>query len=370
MAATQVSIILPTYNESQNIVGMLRSIGEIMPKSQTIVVDDNSPDGTGHVVEEYLRNTKRHVVEIIHRKTKTSLSAAIMHGIQHARGETIVVMDSDMSHPPQLIPKLVEALRHHCDIAVASRYMRGGDIVGWPVRRRLLSHIGTKVARWCLGIKESDPMSGFFAFRRSMTEGISFDGLGFKMLMEMLVKAKGARIIEIPYTFRDRTRGRSKLGWDTIFDYARSVWRLYIHSRYREERRSVRFLYKAGRFFTVGALGFLVNYLVSYASGTSAEVWYIHANMLGIVSSMSTNFVLNKVWTFQDHDFGVKRVLSQYGKFVGLSSAGAAIQLGIVYSLVEDGWSYPLSLAIGVLTAALGNFLLNKKITFGEKLWS
>ncbi|MBT3328493.1 MAG: glycosyltransferase, partial [Nitrosopumilus sp.] len=128
----QVSIIIPTYNESENIINILHSIKEIIPKNiltQTIVVDDNSPDGTGKLVEDYLKNVKKmadHTIEIIHRKAKNGLGSAILNGIQQAKGDTIVVMDCDFSHPPQIIPKLVESIKkYQYDIAVASRYIKG-----------------------------------------------------------------------------------------------------------------------------------------------------------------------------------------------------------------------------------------------------
>ena len=375
MKQPQVSIILPTYNESQNILGMLRSIRESIPtaiSAQTIVVDDNSPDGTGRIAEEHkrsIRNLANYTVEVVHRRAKTTLSSAILHGIRHARGDMIIVMDSDFSHPPQIIPKLLEALRNRCDIAVASRYMRGGRIDGWPVKRKIVSLFGTVIARNVLNIKTADPMSGFFAFRRNLLDGVSFDGLGFKILMEMLVKVRGARIIEIPYTFRDRRGGSSKMSGGVIKDYFKSVWRLYRYGG-AEPRKSVRFLSKAGRFYTVGTSGFLVNYIISLLlTQQNPEFWYLHANILGIASAMSTNYILNKVWTFQDRDFSPRCIIPQYAKFAGFSSLGAAIQLGIVFSLVEGGWSYPASLGIGVLTAAFGNYVLNKKWTFKEKLW-
>lgn len=371
----QVSIILPTYNESQNILEMLRHIKEIIPRqvsSQTIVVDDNSPDGTGHMVEEYVKNTKKatnHDIEILHNKTKTSLSSAILDGIRHAKGDTVVVMDCDLSHPPQLIPKLIEVLRHRCDIAIASRYIRGGKIVGLPTKRRWISRLGTLTAKFCLGIKETDPMSGFFACRRSLFDGISFDGWGFKILMELIIKAKGARIVEIPYTFQERKFGKSKLGLGVLFTYVAAVWKLYWYNNKKESRTSVQFFSKAGRFYTVGASGFLLNYLVSHSMVANLDVWYVHANLLGIVLSMSSNFLLDKIWTFRDRCFGLKKTLTQYAKFAGFSSLGAVVQILIVFSAVEGGWSYSSSLIVGVLSAALGNFILNKKWTFKEKIW-
>ncbi|MXY61573.1 MAG: glycosyltransferase family 2 protein [Cenarchaeum sp. SB0665_bin_23] len=375
MGQPQVSIILPTYNESQNILRILHSIEKSIPdaiSAQTIVVDDNSPDGTGRIVEEYLRNmigTVGYTVEIIHRRAKTSLGSAILHGIQHARGDTIIVMDSDFSHPPNIIPKLIEALRTRCDIVVASRYIRGGKIDGWPVKRKIISRFGTIIAKNVLNIKAADPMSGFFAFRKNLLEGIIFDGLGFKILMEILVKVQGARIVEIPYTFQDRERGDSKLNGNVIKEYCKSIWRLYRYGG-AEPSRSVRFISKAARFYTVGTSGFLINYVISLLlTQQIPEFWYLHANILGIASAMSSNYILNKIWTFQDRDFSPRRILTQFEKIVGFSSQGAAVQLGIVFSLEEGGWSYPASLSIGVLTAALGNYMLNKKLTFKEKLW-
>jgi len=139
----QVSIIIPTYNESQNILQILKSIKDNLPKNfvtQAIVVDDNSPDGTGKLVEEYLKNFKKmahYTIEIIHRKAKDGLGSAILKGIQHASGDTIVVMDSDFSHPPQIIPKLIESIKkYQYDIAVASRYIKGGKIQGWSLKKK------------------------------------------------------------------------------------------------------------------------------------------------------------------------------------------------------------------------------------------
>jgi len=217
-------------------------------------------------------------------------------------------------------------------------------------------------------------MSGFFAFNRAIIKGLKFDAIGYKMLLEILVKTKGATVKEIPYTFTDRKFGSSKVSTSTAIDYAKSVWKLYRYGKSlqkEEKRSSVRFLSKAGRFYTVGASGLGVNYLISFlfASGSS-DLWYLHANMIGIVVSMTTNFILNKIWTFEDKDFSTKNTLEQYGKFVGFSSLGALIQLSLVFSLVEiHQITYPLALMLAVFTAALSNFILNKKWTFKEKLW-
>lgn len=375
-----LSIVIPTYNESKNIVRILDSLNISIPRdldTEVIVVDDNSPDGTSNTVEEYAKRLDKGLdIQVIKRKNERGLSSAIVKGIEHAMGEAVVVMDSDLSHPPQTIPKMIEELRKSgCDIVVASRYIKGGSISGWPFKRKLISKGATKIAQHGLGIKIKDPMSGFFAFKRNIVKNIKFDAIGYKILLEILVKARNAKVKEIPYSFIDRTSGSSKMSVSVGIDYLKSVWKLYRFGKSvseSEKRTSVRFFSKAGRFYTVGASGLLVNYLVSFLFGAElANLWYLYATMIGIVFSMSSNFILNKIWTFEDRNFAARRTLQQYVMFLAFSGIGAAFQLFIVYVLVETRhMNYSLALFIAVAIASVGNFLLNKRWTFQEKVWS
>jgi len=378
----KLSIVVPTFNESQNIVRMLDSIAEILSPydgAEIIVVDDNSPDGTAERAKSYAKSisAKRKIrVEIIERNGKLGLSSAIIKGVQFATGDFLVIMDGDFSHPPQAIPTIIQALQDsNYDIVIASRYVKGGSIIGWPFKRRLMSKGATKIARYGLGIDVKDPVSGFFAFRRDIIKGIKFDAIGYKMLLEILVKTKGARVKEIPYTFTNRSIGTSKLDAGVMFDYLRAVWRLYLYGksiRQREKRTSVRFLSKAGRFYTVGASGLLVNYIASLLFNTLApNLWFLYSTVIGILISMTSNFFLNKIWTFEDRKFNLQETAIQFAMFIGLSSLGAVIQLLLVYALVESyKMDYPTSLILAVAVASVGNFLLNKKWTFKEKIWS
>ena len=377
-----LSVIVPTYNESKNIIGILDSLRKHLPfgtDTEIIVVDDDSPDGTGIIVEEYAKKSKKEnaqSVQIIHRKTERGLSSAILAGINYAKGESVVVMDSDFSHPPQTIPKMIEELqKSECDIVVASRYVNGGSVKGWPFKRKIISKGATKIARHGLGIKIKDPMSGFFAFKRSIINNIKFDAIGYKILLEILVKARGVKVKEIPYEFINRKEGSSKLDTSVAIDYVKSLWKLYRYGktiREKEKRVSVRFLSKAGRFYTVGASGLLVNYLVSFLFGVVlSNLWYIYATMIGIVFSMTSNFILNKVWTFEDRDFDLKKTLKQYGLFLGFSGIGAIFQIFMIYVLVESRHlNYSVALFVAVVVASVGNFILNKRWTFQEKIWS
>ena len=373
-----MSVILPTYNESQNItqvIELLERAADEYRDMEVVVVDDDSADGTGSIAED-LREKKsngRFSIKVIHRKAKKGLSSAILDGIRKSTGKYTVVMDSDLSHPPSLIPRMINALRE-CDIVIASRYVRGGATVNWPFKRRLISKGATKIAHIGLGIKQLDPMSGFFACKRCILDTVDFDAIGYKMLLEILVKTKGTKVMEIPYTFQDRANGLSKFGASTAFDYLREVWKLYRYGRNngQERRTSAKFISKAGRFFTVGASGLGINYLTSLILTLGfIDVWYLHANVAGIAVSMTSNFFLNKVWTFENKNFVLKPTLDQYWKFILFSSLGAAVQIGLVYYLVDGtGADYPLALLAAVAVAAFGNFVLNKHWTFGEKIWS
>jgi dolichol-phosphate mannosyltransferase len=256
--------------------------------------------------------------------------------------------------------------------------MHGSSIKGWPYKRRLLSTSAVRIAKHSLRIGNiSDPISGFFAISRNVVENVSIDSMGYKILLEILVKVKGVKVKEIPYTFVDRRSGTSKLDISVVLDYVRSVWRLYRYgqqSRLKqkleaEKRSSVRFLSKVGRFYTVGASGLAINFFISYVlSNSITNMWYIHATTVGIVISVTTNFVLNKIWTFEDKKFRLGSTLRQYGLFASISALGAALQLGLLYIFVQSGIQYGLSLIFAVALASANNFLLNKKFTFHEKI--
>ena len=375
----QISIIVPTYNEAENICDIIKSIKSNLSEvnAEIIVVDDDSPDGTGTIVDEYIQSTiqkDRHSVSIIHRKNRNGLSAAILNGVESSKGEVVVVMDSDFSHPPDVIPKMLDKIeKTQCDVVIASRYVQGGGIQGWPVKRKLISKAATEIAKKGLGVKAKDPMSGFFAFKKNLIKNISFDAIGYKMLLELLVKTADVNIQEIPYTFTDRKFGTSKLGSSTILDYCKSVWKLYRYGKEaakKERRLSVKFLSKAARFFTVGASGLGVNYLASILFSTSLDLWYIHSTVIGILFAITSNFFLHKYWTFGDRDFSPKRTILQYTKFAGFSSISGLVQIGMVYYFVNEfNLLYPVSLVLAVGTAAFSNFIVNKKWTFNEKVW-
>ena len=260
-------------------------------------------------------------------------------------------------------------------MVIASRYAREGKIQGWSYRRRLISFGATKIARYSLGIKNtSDPMSGFFAFKRRVINNIYFDAIGYKILIEILVKSKitDIKILDIPYTFQDRRDGKSKLDNKTILQYLKACGRLLQYKvRNKSSVSSIKqFFQKVGKFFLVGASGVVINYTISsmLTNGALTNLWYLYASMIGILCSVTSNFLLNKSWTFEDKDFSWRHTLKQYGLFFGISSGGIILQLVLVILFVTLGLQYERSLFLAIMAASIGNFLLNSKFTFKLRL--
>lgn len=219
------TIILPTYNEAENIKKIVLEILNL--GLQIIIVDDNSPDGTGRIADELAR--KYNNVNVIHNKKREGLTPAIVLGFKNCKTKIIGVMDSDLSHPVSLIPKLVEKVKKDYDIAIGSRYMKKGGVEKWGLYRRLISRLGTYIAYNFTKVK--DPMSGFFFMKRKVIEKIRFKSKGYKILLEILVKGDYDKFIEIPYIFRSREVGKSKLGVIEYLKFIIDVFKLVKHKR-------------------------------------------------------------------------------------------------------------------------------------------
>jgi len=231
-----ISVILPTYNEAPNIAPAVSAIEAVFRENrmdgEIIVVDDDSPDGTAEIAG---RLAGGYPIRIHVRKGPRGLSRAVMDGFEIAQGEVCVVMDADLSHPVDRIPAMVRPiLDGACDITVGSRNIPGGGAEHWPFFRRLVSRAAGFLARGVTSL--SDPTSGFMAIRRSKLEGVRLDPLGWKIVLEAVVKT-GAKVVEVPIVFSDRRFGRSKLNARVEWDYLRQLGRLYA-SRYLCRGRS------------------------------------------------------------------------------------------------------------------------------------
>lgn len=222
------SIVVPTYNEAGGIERLIRSACELFREQrldgELVVVDDASPDGTGAIVD---RLAADYPVRCLHRPGKMGLSSGVIDGWRFARAdsEALGAMDADFSHDLKVVPQMVRALDEGYELAVGSRYVRGGGIENWPLKRKITSIVACAMAKPLTPIR--DITSGFFLVRRAAIEGVELDPIGFKIGLEVIAKARYARAIEIPYVFTDRIAGESKLNQKEIVNYLRQLRRIY-----------------------------------------------------------------------------------------------------------------------------------------------
>ena len=226
-------VVIPTYNEADNLPLLVPRVLEQDPEIEVLVVDDDSPDGTGKLADELAARTGR--VHVLHRKLKQGLGAAYRAGLARALelgADRIVQMDADFSHPPDKLPEMLAHLADH-DVVLGSRYLNGITVVNWPIERILLSYFGNVYARRVTGMPISDTTGGFRCMRRDLLERIGFerirsDGYAFQIEMNYRFVRHGARIKELPFFFLDRTRGVSKLTFRIGLEALWVVWWLRI----------------------------------------------------------------------------------------------------------------------------------------------
>ena len=229
MATVPFTIVIPTYNEAGGIERLLRALGDLFKVNnldgEVIVVDDNSPDGTGDIVEKLSAELP---VRCLHRSGKLGLSSGVIAGWKIARpqSQALGAMDADFSHDIAILPKMIDALAsERYGLAVGSRYVPGGGITNWPRRRIITSRVACMLGRPLTNVK--DLTSGYFLVKREALDGVELDPIGFKIGLEVIAKGHYGKAIEIPYVFTDRVAGESKLNQKEIFNYVKQLRKLY-----------------------------------------------------------------------------------------------------------------------------------------------
>lgn len=238
---TLVSLVVPTYNEHDNIVPLLDRVRAAMAGRalEMWVIDDDSPDETWKIAGEHAKSHPE--VTLVRRRNERGLSGAVIEGFRQARGELLAVMDADLSHDPALLPSLVDAVLAGADMAVGSRRVPGGGADLWPWYRRLASHTATGLARWALRVPLADPMSGYFVVRRDVFESVRerLRTRGYKILLEIVARTDPLKIVELPYVFRNRRQGVSKMSARVATQYLTTLWMLRRDARSRRLARGV-----------------------------------------------------------------------------------------------------------------------------------
>lgn len=369
----KVSIVTPTFNEAENICQFLAELRRHLARCdyEIIVVDDDSPDLTWKVAASEMAGAD-HRIRVLRRTERRGLGNSVIDGFKHSGGDAIACMDADFQHDPAILPEMLAALERGGDIVVASRYAEGGATGEWSLVRSAGSKLATRLAKFMLGVRIHDPMSGYFMLRRKDFQRVSeqLNGDGFKIMLEILVHLKPSNVVEVPYTFRSRLAGTSKLSSIVIFDYMRQLCRLSTSAG----RLPGRFV----KFASVGLIGAIVNLcvLALLIQFTSLRDW--RASVLSSLTAMTNNYVLNNAWTFGDRKIrGLKHFASCalyfLISFCGLgvtTAAYAAISYVLVSSFgVAPRGQLPNSvlLLIQLISISFGtytNYSLNKHFTW------
>jgi len=355
-ALPSISVIVPTFKEVENLPLLIERLSDLRLKNsmdlELFIMDDDSRDGS----VELVASRNQPWIRLVTRKTDKGLSNAVCDGLKLAHGEVIVVMDADLSHPPESIPALVAPLMDGYDFSLGSRYVEGGSTSDdWGVFRWLNSRVATLLAMPFTNAK--DPMSGFFALKRATYESAAdrLNPIGYKIGLELIVKCGCERVKEIPIHFADRKFGESKL---TLAEQARYIKHIRLL-----------FIYKYGtwshlaQFLVVGGLGAIVNLALLtllIAFGVAVKV----AIGVAIVISMVFNFFLNRRFTFSYARGG--SILRQFFGFVLACSLGALLNYFLASALIaEFPTLYPQVAAfLGIVAGTGVNFLANRFAVF------
>jgi dolichol-phosphate mannosyltransferase len=232
-----LSIVVPTYNERERLEEMVVTLARVFEQhgisGEVVIVDDNSPDGTGEIADRLAVDGR---VQVVHRSGKLGLGSAVIAGFGAARGRTLGVMDADLSHPPSVLPGMLAAIRGlDVDVVIGSRYIPGGGAKNWPVLRLAMSRFACVLAWGLTPVR--DATSGLFLVKRAAVEGVEISAAGFKICLELLMRSRVASVVEIPYVFADRAAGESKMTTREALNYFVQLRDLYL-LRFRRGAKS------------------------------------------------------------------------------------------------------------------------------------
>ena len=346
---------MPTFEEAQNLPFLIDRLAEVARteglRLDLAIMDDDSRDGSLELVQARPESWVRLVV----RNADHGLSQAALDGLRRAAGDVLVCMDADLSHPPEAIPKMLAKLAEGADFVIGSRYTEGGSTAhDWGFLRWINSRVATLLARPLTHV--SDPMSGFFALRRQTFEaGSEFNPVGYKIGLELIVKCRCERVVEVPIHFADRRFGESKLTLRQQLLYLAHLWRLYA--------------FKFGvwtplvQFLVVGALGMLVNLLLLTLL-TSLEVPARTAVAVSILGAMATNFALaRRLGSAVAPRAGLGQQLVSY---VAATTPGALVNyLATLAALARlPAWPVQAAALLGIAAGAAFNFTASRYLAF------
>ena len=361
-ATIDLSIVVPTFNESNNIRELIarleRTLADI--RWELVFVDDNSADGTSRLVREIARRDSR--VRCLQRIGRRGLSSACIEGMFATSAPTIAVMDADLQHDEGILPSLFEEIQKNgADVAIGTRYTAGGSVGEWDERRAAFSRIATRVGNRVLKQRVSDPMSGFFMLRREVLENCvsRLSAVGFKILLDILASTQAPlRIAEVPYTFRDRFAGESKLDGMVVWEYG-----MLLADKTIGRYVPVRFV----MFALIGGLGVFVHLAVLTLLHNVLSLGFTLAQSIATGMAMVFNFAINNVLTYRDRRLRGWAWSKGLLSFVAACSIGALANVGIATYLFVNKTQWILAALAGVMVGAVWNYAVTQLYTWNKK---
>src|SRR3954463_6762367 len=354
VATLQLSIVVPTFNERDNVTTLFRRLETALSgvNFEVIFVDDNSPDKTWDVVRGLARQDSR--VRCVRRIGRRGLSGACIEGILASSAPCAAGIDADLQHDESQLPKMLELLEaDHADLLIGSRYIAGGSAEGFDKQRAGASALATEVAKRVLRVKIADPMSGFFMIRSDRFEQLAsqLSTQGFKILLDIVATALGQlRVKEIPYTFGSRLHGESKLDSMVALDFLGLVL-----AKLTNDAVSLRFLL----FAMVGSIGLFVHFVALYVALEAFDLPFAEAQACGALSAMTSNFILNNFLTYRDQRLRGFAILRGLLLFYLVCSVGLLANVGVAFSVYDQQPIWWLAGAAGALMGVVWNYAMS-----------
>lgn len=363
-APLRLGIVVPVFNEAANVPRLVDRLAATLGDSgwEVIFVDDDSPDGTGDAARALAQADGR--VRVLQRIGRRGLSSACIEGMCATAAPIVAVIDGDLQHDETLLPRMAALLEDDAslDLVIGSRFAPGGGTGDWDRERVAKSAFATRIARRVLKADLSDPMSGFFAIRTGIVRDLAprLSGIGFKILLDLMTASlRPLRFAELGYVFRTREAGESKLDHVVALEYL-----IALYDRMFGRIVPVRFVL----FSAVGAVGAVVHLAVLAALFRGAGTGFVPATIVATLVAMTFNFWLNNQLTYRDRRLrGWRQLVDGWVSFCVVCSVGAVANVGVAgftHEVQQGDWA--LSALLGILVAAVWNFALSSRFTWGR----
>lgn len=360
--AIELSVIVPTFNERQNVAPLIKKLDAALKGIvwEVIFVDDDSPDGTAQHVRDIGQDDLR--VRCIQRISRRGLSSASIEGMLASNAFYLAVMDGDLQHDETLLKKMLKRLQSEdLDIVIGSRYVLGGSTGQWSRQRQDMSRFATSFGRMLMRVDVKDPMSGFFMLKRDFLQRVvhRLSGKGFKILFDLCVSSPHpVRFVELPFEFRNRNAGESKLSTMVIWEYL-----LLLADKWLGPFIPVRFIL----FVLVGGLG-LVIHLIILKMGIHWMSWtFAAAQSFAVFAAMTANFIFNNIFTYRDKKLKGFEFIKGLLSFYAACSIGALINIRVASFLYDHEIHWWLAGLLGAVIGAVWNYAITSTFTWKKK---